>query len=501
MPWRSSWPSSASAGKASGNGDAKVRRCPRPRLASARPQVSASAARPPASCTYCTGRSRCTPTPRIGPTRTAWYAACWMAAVDPWKLSLLLEVGVAGGIGLFIGLEREHSDGEQAHSEDHIGVRTLTILALFGWACAVIGERLPWLPPVGMLVVGGLVLAHYLRVGDKDMGLTTEVAAVTTMALGMLVHHQRDLAVAVGLFVTMLLVAKPWFRRTIPRLRHVELAGTVQLAIVLAVVLPLLPVEAVDPWGVLSPRKFGMFVVLIAGIGYVGYVLHRLLGASRGAAWSGLVGGLVSSTAVTTAMARQARVDASFALPAQVATLLADAVMLARVLVIVALVEPSIALRLAAPLTAMAAVLLAATAWKRRALVRVAGAPTVSEPVPLRNPFALVPALQWGLVLGGVLLVSAIAQAQFGARGLLVTAAAAGLADVDAVTLAVSRQCHLGTIAAGTGTLAVMIAILANSLVKAAIGLLLGPPAFGRPLAGILAAMLAAGAITALVVL
>lgn len=418
--------------------------------------------------------------------------------MDPVTLSLLIEAGVAGGIGLFVGLEREHSDGEPAHSEDHLGVRTLTILALFGWTCAVIGDRLPWLPPAAALVAGGLVLAHYLRVGDRDMGLTTEVAAVATLALGMLVHHHRDLAVAVGLAVTTLLVAKPWFRRTIPRLRRAELTGTVQLAIVLAVVLPLLPLDAVDPWGAISPRRLGMFTVLIAGVGYVGYVLHRLLGASRGAVLGGLVGGLVSSTAVTMAMARQARSDAAQVLPAQIATLLANAVMLARVAVITAVVDRSIAYRLAAPLTAMSAVLLLAAAWKRRALARAPGEPRRGEAVPLHNPFALLPAIQWGLVLSAVLLASAVAREQFGERGTLVTAAAAGLVDVDAVTLAVSRQCHLGNIAAATASLAVTIAILANSALKGAIAWVLGPAAFGRPIAGVLAAMLVAGALAAL---
>jgi uncharacterized membrane protein (DUF4010 family) len=414
--------------------------------------------------------------------------------MDPVTLELLLEAAVAGGIGLIIGLEREHSDGTRAHSEDHVGVRTLAILALFGWTCALLGDNLPWLPPVGLLVAGGLILAHYLRVGDRDLGLTTEVAAAATLALGMLVHHQRDLAVAVGLVVTLLLVAKPWFRRTIPRLRQVELAGTVQLAVILAVVLPLLPVEAMDPWGVLSPRKIGLFIVLIAGVGYVGYVLHRLLGPSRGAVVGGLVGGLVSSTAVTLAMAQQSRTDERMVRPGQVAALLANAVMLARVLVVTALIDHAIAISLALPLGFMAAVVLAATAWKMRG-GRLATDPP--NPVPLTNPFALLPALRWGVVLSVVLVASAVAREQFGDRGLLVAAAASGLADVDAVTLAVSRQSHQGDLAVATASLAITIAVVANSLVKATIAVIVGRRGFGRPIAAVLATAIAAGTLVA----
>lgn len=414
--------------------------------------------------------------------------------MDPVTLELLIEAAVAGGIGLIIGLEREHSDSTVAHSEDHVGVRTLAILALFGWMCALLGDDLPWLPPVGLLVAGGLVLAHYLRVGDRDLGLTTEVAAATTLALGMLVHHHRDLAVAVGLVVALLLVAKPWFRRMIPRLRQVELAATVQFAVVLAVVLPLLPAEALDPWGVLSPRKIGLFIVLLAGVGYVGYVLHRLLGPSRGAVISGLVGGLVSSTAVTLAMAQQSRIDERMVRPGQIAVLLANAVMLARVLVVTAFIDRAIAFTLALPLGFMAAIVLAATAWK------MGGSRLATDPpnsVPLTNPFALLPALRWGVVLSVVLVASAVAREQFGDRGLLVAAAASGLADVDAVTLAVARQCHQGDLSVATASLAITIAVVANSLVKGAIAVHLGRKGFGQPIAVVLAVAIAAGMLVA----
>ena len=404
--------------------------------------------------------------------------------VDAATLSLAIESAVAGGVGLFIGLEREHSDISEpahVHADDHLGVRTFSILALFGWMCAVLGDSQPWVPPAGLLVAAGLVIAHYLRVGDKDLGLTTEVAAMATFALGMLVHHQRDLAVGVGLVVTLLLIAKPWFRRTIPKLRRVELTATLQFAIVLAVGLPLLPVEALDPWGVLSPRKIGLFIVLIAGISYVGYVLHRLLGASRGAGLAGLVGGLVSSTAVTVAMAQQSRTDERLLVPGQFAVFLANTVMFARVLVITALIDPHIAAALAPPLGLMGAIMLAGAGWKYLAL---RGADRSADPthddVVLSNPFALLPALKWGILLSAVLVASAVAQQHFGDRGLFVTAAASGLADVDAVTLAVSRQSHQGTLSTTAAALAITIAVVSNTIVKGTMAVFMGRKGFGR---------------------
>lgn len=417
--------------------------------------------------------------------------------MDSGTLPLLVESAVATGIGLFIGLEREHSDRNEAareHTDDHLGVRTFAILALFGWMCGLLGDRLPWVAPAGLAVASAMVLAHYFRVGDKDLGLTTEVAAAATFALGMLVHHQRDLAVAVGLAITLLLLAKPWFRRTIPRLRRVELTATLQLAIVLAVVLPLLPVEARDPWGVLSPRKIGLFIVLIAGIGYVGYVLHRLFGASRGVGLAGLVGGLVSSTAVTAAMAQQSRGDERMVLPGQLATFLANTVMFARVLVVTTLIDRSIAAALVVPLGLMGSVMLAGAVWKHLALRREDRGPQHDgETMPLSNPFALVPALKWGLVLSAVLVASAVAREHFGDRGLYITAAASGLADVDAVTLAVSRQSHEGTLATTVASLAITIAVVSNTVVKGAMAVVMGRKGFGRAIALVFLAAIAAG--------
>ncbi|MCC6996164.1 MAG: MgtC/SapB family protein, partial [Deltaproteobacteria bacterium] len=265
---------------------------------------------------------------------------------------LLIEGAIAAGLGLFIGLEREHSEltgtpdpddppaGERSSAAAPggviLGVRSFALLALLGWAAALLGERQTWLPIAGLVVTGGLIAAQYLR-ADAGHGLTTELAAVLTYLLGMMVHHDRRIALALGLVTTLLLLAKPWTRTLVPKLRRVELTAALQLGIGLAVLLPLLPTEARDPWGVLSPRKIGLFVLLIAGLGFVGYVLHRVLGQTKGAGLAGLVGGLVSSTAVTAAMAQDAARRPEHRLSGQLATFLANAVMPIRVLVVTAL--------------------------------------------------------------------------------------------------------------------------------------------------------------------
>lgn len=413
---------------------------------------------------------------------------------------LLIEGAIAAGLGLFIGLEREHTDYTTADDEQKargplLGVRSFAILALFGWCSALLGAVNPWLPIAGLLCTAALVTAQYIR-GGGGLGITTELAAVLTFLIGLLVHHDRRVAVALGLATTFLLIAKPFTRNLIPKLRRVELTATLQLAIALAIVLPLLPTEARDPWHVLSPRKIGLFVLLIAGIGYVGYILHRVLGPSRGAGVAGLIGGLVSSTAVTAAMAQDSKKRPEHIVPGQLAVLLANAVMPVRVLVVTALLSRPIARSLALPLGAMAAVMLAGAAWRWRALVRTPD-PEPSGQMPLKNPFAIAPALKWGVILCAVLVLSAVAREHLGERGVYLTAAASGLADVDAVTLAVSREAQLGVLAVSVAVLAITIAVVANNCVKAGIALIAGTRAFGRPIALVFAAATAVAVLLA----
>lgn len=430
---------------------------------------------------------------------------------------VLIEAGYAVGIGLAVGFEREHHDltrnleptdvpedkqGEGKVPNPPLGARTFAILALGGWLAAVLGDRYAAVAPIGIAaMVLALIVQYVLAVrGGAPLGITTEVAGMVVVLLGMLVHVQRALAVPLALAVILLLISKPWTRGAMVRLRRLEVTATVQLLVLAAIVLPLLPVEPRDPWEAIPPRKVGIFVVLIAAVEYVGYVLHRLLGASRGIGIAGLVGGLASSTAVTAAMARQARHNDAMVAPGQAATFLANAVMGVRVTVVTVALSPALALRVAPAMGTLVVVLLVAAALRYRAMQR---APKPDESViALRNPFALMPALLWGAVLCAVLLTAHFATEYLGGEGLLLAAAAAGLADVDAITLAASTEASEGALSIELAALAIAIAVAANTLVKGTIAVVAGGRRFGVGVViGFAAALTAAGLAAAVVVL
>lgn len=406
-------------------------------------------------------------------------------------VDLLIQAIYALAIGLFIGLEREHHniaedlapneapEGRGAGIESVLGVRTFALSSLLGWTVGFAGATWSWLPPVGFSAMSAFIAMQYVTDRSQGRGLTTEIAALLTFVLGMLVNRDPALAVTLALATTLLLISKPWVHKLVTRLRRMELSGTLQLLILLAIVLPLLPEEPIDPWGALPPRKIGWFVVLIAGISYIGYILSRLLGERRGAGLTGLVGGLTSSTAVTISMAKASRGE-GMRTPAQMSVFLANSIMFARVIAITSVLSRTVALRLAIPMASMGAVMLLGGLWKWRVAAREAH-PTgeLNDTTKLRNPFELIPAIKWGIVLSAVLLLAVVAQDLLGDRGVYAAAALSGIADVDAITLAVTKHAADGSLAVDVAILGVTIAVMCNTVVKGAIALIGGGRAFG----------------------
>ncbi|HJW73048.1 MAG TPA: MgtC/SapB family protein [Geothrix sp.] len=422
-------------------------------------------------------------------------------------IATLKEAVMAVALGLMMGLERERSGFEkiqqaelegvpQRRASDRmeglrgaLGARTFALLTLLGWMSVKVGGDSLVMPVAVLVATALLVGLFYFETSASDRGLTTEIAALSAPLLGMLLTRNELLAVAVSVIVTLLLLSKPWFRAWVPRLHREDLTAAMQLLLVFAILLPLLPVRTLDPWGVLSPRKVGWMLALVAAVDFLGYATNRVLGSRRGALLTGLVGGLVSSTIVTVTMSRQAKEDPALVGPGQVAVLLACAVMGLRVGILAAVVGGmALARPLLLPVAAMVMVLLVSAGY----IYRSGRTQVLEDEIPFRNPFHLKRALIWGLALSGVLLVSAAARAAFGDRGLYVAAAFSGLADVDPITLAVSSQIHTVSLPLLSAVTSIILAVGANTLAKAGFAWISGGRAFGARLTILLAASLAA---------
>lgn len=400
-------------------------------------------------------------------------------------------------IGTLVGIEREKT--KSVPGEVRIGgVRTFILFSLTGAVAAWLSLRLESgsVFAVGLLAVAALCVAGYLagtRVEPRSVGLTTEVAAIAVYLLGgaCLAGHV-EVALALGVAVSTLLAYKQPLHALVEKLGTDDIKAALKLLAATFIVLPLLPREPVDPWGAIEPYTVWLLVILIAGLSLIGYVATRALGPQRGAAITGLAGGLVSSTAVTLAFARQSRQEEGRSDQALTSgLLLAWGIMFARVIVEVAVVHAPLVPPLLLPLGAMGAVTLTASTFL--AARARAHQDTRASEIALRNPFSLTAAMRFALVFAAVLLVVKLAQQHFPGQGYYVVAGLAGLTDVDAITLSMAQLVREGGAAAQTGVTAIVLAALTNTVVKCGMVVVLGAPGLRRQTTITTALILSAG--------
>jgi uncharacterized membrane protein (DUF4010 family) len=409
-------------------------------------------------------------------------------------LTIAWDFATAILLGALIGIEREKRKQEEDDADQIAGLRTFTLIALLGAATAWLAKTLQveWVLPVGLLILGVLVVTGYLVTAKRrSFGLTTEIAAVVVFLLAaMVMYDQQVVAVALGVVTAAILAYKKPLHGFVDKLGWDDVYAGVRLLIASFIALPLLPNEPIDPWGALNPYKLWLLVILISSLSLVGYVLTRLLGPARGAALTGMTGGLVSSTAVTLSFAKEAREKPKKSAALACGILLAWVVMFVRVVILVGIVNRELLTHVLVPFAVMAIVAGAFAAWLyyRNG---TAGAAAAKGDVELKNPFSLMEAAKFGAVFAVVLLAVKLVQAYFPPQGMYFVAALAGLTDVDAITLSMAEFAKSGD--AAIAVIAIVIAAVSNTLVKCGLAVGLGGQAFGRNLIVATAATLLAG--------
>ncbi len=404
----------------------------------------------------------------------------------PFLLSLAL--------GLLVGIERERAfSGENRHIP--FGARTFALIALLGTLAAHVSNTA--VAFVLAAFVATIAIAAYLRPsvdGRHDSGTTTEVAVVITFGIGWLAAAEPRLAAMLGVIVAAVL----WSKQRIHAFAHEglsdqEVKAALTFLVIALVVLPLLPNRYVDPWGIANPSKLWLLFVLIAGVGFAGYIAVRALGPTRGLATAGFFAGLVSSTAATFSLSQRARTQPEFAGAFATGIVLANVASALAQILVVAVAAPALlgdATALLGAPVAVGAVGTAAAVWFLR---RRDGA-TPDAAFRLANPLEFKPALVMAAAFAVVLAVAAVAGRLFGSYGVIATAAIAGTNDVHAATLAASTLAAAGSIGPRDALLAMLVAFVVNMVVKMTIAGLAG----GRHLLAIVGPPLAAMTVAAI---
>jgi uncharacterized membrane protein (DUF4010 family) len=403
---------------------------------------------------------------------------------------IFYRVGVALALGLLIGVERGWKARSVAEGQRVAGVRTYGLIGLLGGASALLSQHLGVLL-MGLMFVGlaGALTTVYVvtqRYDDTDVGITSLIASLLTFVFGALAGYgEVAVAGASAVVTTLLLGYKPVLHRWVGALQAGELLAVLKLLLISVVLLPVLPNRGYGPWQALNPYEIWWMVVLIAAISFVGYFAIKIGGARKGAVFTGLFGGLASSTALTLHFSRVASRESAMTPMLATGILLACGTMFPRMVLVAGLLNGDLLRPLLVPAGVMALLVYAPAAFYWRSLVRR----KTDAPAPLSNPLEIRTALSFGALLALVML---------GEAGVLMLAAASGVADVDAITLSLARMSQ-DDLALRVATLGIVIAAAVNSLVKGGmataiggrdIGLRVGVPLLACAAAGLLVAWL-----------
>lgn len=382
---------------------------------------------------------------------------------------------VAVLLGFLIGLERERK--REVHGSIFAGVRTFPLLALFGAITAKLAEGLGMIVvPMAFVSLAVLLgLAYWRGTEGKKVGGTSEVAALVAFGLGILAGmDEYVIALAGAVLTTGVLSLRKELHTLAGGMSREDLFAIVQFATISLIILPLVPNERYGPWEVWNPRRIWILVVLISGISFLGYVASKAIGARRGISLSGLLGGMASSTAVALSFSGRSRKESDLSPMFAVGTLAASAVMVPRILILLAVVAPALVVPLLVPLGSLFVVTTLGGLW---AQVRTRHVET--EGITLENPFEIRTALRFGFLFAVILLVGRAAQEFFGEEGLYIASVLAGLTQLDAIALTLA-QFTMDGLAIGVAVKALALAVASNAVFKGVLAVTLGSAPFGR---------------------
>lgn len=414
--------------------------------------------------------------------------------------TLIYEFLLSFLIGAFIGIER-HKHAVQEHTAgNYVGLRTFSLITVFGTLSGFIGR---YQPPLFLLFSGAiliLILLYYVFdcLTTKDYGITTEVALFFSYTIGVLLSYDilsQQFLIGLTVVLVLILSQKERLGSYIRGIKIEELQSFIRYTVIALVILPLLPnvsyhigdlpyskeildtvhlPSSVRELELINPFQVWLFVALITGIDVLGYILGRFFGKSKGWFLTSFLGGVISSTATTQMLAQQSKLSTRttvFVIAAIAATLASffehafiilpiNVILFLRVIVILVFM---------AILSGLLMYVFSRKDQDERE--------TVLENVQKKDLFYLYPAIKFALLFVVVKFISAFALQQFGNSGFYFAIGVGAIPGMDAVLITIAQSAGK-VVSFQTGLIAFIIANGVNLLVKCLIIFLQGKRAF-----------------------
>lgn len=373
------------------------------------------------------------------------------------------------GIGLLTGAvrERQHGGGQAVQA----GVRTHALLALVGAVALLLGEAVFL---VALAAAAVLAWTSYRVTATDDPGLTGEIALLATVLLGGLALQQPVLAAGLGVVVAILLWAKaPLARLSRDLISEQEMRDALLLAACALVVLPMLPNVAIDPWGMLVPAKLWQIVVLVMGVGMLGHIAVRAVGARWGLPVAGFFAGFASSTAAVAGFGRGSRASPALVAPSVAAALLANVASLLLFAAVIGTLSPTLLRAVAWPVATGALLLMAVSALGLRHVPDEAVPPSQARAFQLRN------ALMIALLIAAVLLLSEGIRQLLGQTGALVGTTLVALGELHVAAAGIASLAASGGLDPVQARWGVVALLASSSLAKSVLAFASGGRRYG----------------------
>lgn len=370
-------------------------------------------------------------------------------------LPSLTRLSLALALGLLIGLERERR-GKEA------GLRTFGFVALLGAMGGALGDQYAYLILIMTGVLAAFLNIHRLRTNETTE-LTTSAAMLITCVAGILCGKGHTATPAsIIVIVTALLAWKDRLAGFSLGLTENEMRSALLLGILAIVIYPALPLGAIGPWKLIEPRAAWVTVILIAGIGFINYVLWKLYGA-RGVVMAGFLGGLVNSSVTVNELASRAK-DSDTVSVAYRGILLATAAMIIRNAGLLFMLAPTAALSASVPFALM---LLVNAGWfflDRNAMHFTNE--KQAEPVDLPLPFSLSAALKYGLLFLVLHVAGVVMQQSLGEMGFYAVSLVGGVVSSASAVAAAASLLTNESVSAHVASTGAVIASLASVLIN-----------------------------------
>ena len=386
------------------------------------------------------------------------------SAIDLQELSGL---ALALALGLLVGLQRGWAQRQGEPGSRFAGFRTFGLLGLTGGVAGTLSDGSGPIATIMLAAAAALIVLGYHRTSTRGDSLsgTASVTGLLTLACGLLATTGRpQIATAIAVSMALLLALRSQLHRFVGRLNEAEVAATARFALIAVVILPLLPDHAYGPYQAWNPRSLWLVVAMVSGFSFLGYIAAKLLGPARGTIATAAAGSMVSSTAVTAALAHRLKDPAEPDAILHAAIAAASATMFVRVIVLISWLAP-FALPTFAPLALPGLVLsLIGAAWFIRHARRAH--PGVAATLEVKNPFDLSPALLLMALVMAMTLTARWVLAQYGNSGVAVVLALSGSVDVDSAIITMGNL-PLGTLSPRTAGLVLVPPVVLNTLFKA----------------------------------